>query len=434
MGLGGITAGGITGGGRGIHALLQKVFPAVGKKSSGRIVEKVLRDADETPESVNRKVAEDPNLTPADVSPEMRKLLNVVTKSSNPARQEVIEQSGVRLSAQKQKVLDKLTRKQAYDAETVIQRYKAKNEIPMSNNYKNAYKSSVNVAEDKNFEKLIQRPSIREALLESMKGYADRTGKIVDGDVYPVEVLDKMSGILGDQAAELRKAGKGTQATSMSSAKNVWDDWLKDNAPESLFTARKLAEKNFQFEDAVRQGQDYLNTPMQKITDTMVKLKDKPEMLKAYRNGAIDAVSKKLARVKEGASLEASFTPAEKKRLKAIMGPRFKGFWDALKVEGKIAKTKRTVEGDPRIEAAPDALGLPVSRIGLLWSTAQGALRGAQSGPARKRREELAYMLTDPSGLKGIPTPDLIKAIGNYRFGAPAAVLPQQGNEPYPAQ
>ena len=432
MGLGGLLGGGITGATKGLHNTAKNLFSAVGKNATQRSIGKVLRNAGETPEGINQRAASDPALTPADVSPDLQQLLGTAMQTASPVRNEAVEQAGVRLSAQKQKVLDKLTGKQVADAETVVQNYKTKNAPVMKKAYDEAYTGNVDVGKSPAFEGLLSRPSVRKALTESLQAYTDRTGKVVEGDVLPVEVLDKMSGILGDAMAGARMAREGTKATTLSKAKAAWDGWLKDHAPESLFKARKLAEKNFQFEDAVRQGQDYLNTPSKTITDNLIKFKDKPELLKAYRAGTTDAVAKKMSRVKEGASLDASFTPAEHKRLKAIMGPRYKTFKQSLETEGKIAKTRTAVQGAPHIEGVPAGVAPPASHINMWMRLAQQAAGAAQRNPVRKRKGELVEALTNPQGLKGIPTPELINAIGAHRFGGASGMVPQMGTEPYP--
>ena len=419
---------------RGAQYAGRTMFPAVGKGSTERSIAKILEAAGETPAGVNAKVAKGENLTPSDVSPALQQLTKFAATIDSPARQSGLANIAGRLSAQKQRVLDTLTGKKTADAEAVIQSAKARLSRPMKDAYNEAYKHSVNVKDNKAFEQLMQRPAVRNAYMEAMSNYTNRTGRQLEGDDIPVEILDKVSGVIGDAARVAKEAGEGSKMVPLNAAKSAWDKWLARSGPESLQKGRDLAHKGFQFEDAVRKGQDYLKTPMQTITNDLVELKKDPKLLKAYRAGVTDAVAKKLAGIKEGASYQKAFTPAEKKRLKNIMGKKFDNFWDKLKQEGKIARTSDVVKGNPHIEGVPSVLQTPVSEVNLLGRIIQQASRFGQRGPARQRREELIGMLTDPAGLKGIPTSDMIHAMGKHKVGGAAGIVPQFGQEPYPGR
>ena len=434
VGFGALFGGGTPAATRGAKYAFRNLFPALGKDATGRSISKILDAAGETEGSINAKVAKGENLTPSDVSPALQQLMRFASTIDSPARSKGLANIGMRLSAQKQKVLDKLTRKQAQDADSVIQQYKGNLEKSMKTAYADAYKHTVKVG-GKSYDALMRRPAVRDALREAMDNYATRHGKRPlnkEGDRLPVEVLDKVSGVLGDAARVAREAGENSKMVPLNAAKKAWDNWLEKNGPESLLEGRKMAHKGFLFEDAVRKGQDYLKTSSQGITDDLVRFKGNSDLLKGYRAGVVDAVGKKLARIKDGTSFEKAFTPAEKKRLKQIMGKRFDSFWAELKKEGKIAKTDKVVRGSPHIEGVPSVLQTPVSEVNLLGRMIQQASRFGQRKPAMKRREELVNLLTDPRGLKGIPTAEMIHAIGRHRLGVGAGVVPQMGEEPYP--
>lgn len=429
--LGGTIGGAIPGATRGAQHVMHTLFPAIGKDPAKRAIGQTLEKVGETPENINKAIQRGENLTAADVSPELRQVLKFATDEATAARAPAVAGIAARLSAQKQRAVERLTRKQTADAATAIQNYRAKNAVPMQSAYDEAYKSTINTRGDKAFADLIQRPAVRTAFTDSLSNYANRHGRMIQGDDIPVEVFDKVSGVIGDAAAAARKAGEGTKATTLNSAKAAWDTYLEKKAPQSLLKARAIARKNFEFEDAVKQGQDYLKTPMQEITDTLVAYEKNPTLAKAYRTGVVDTVMKKLSRLGEGTSWQKAFTDAEKKRLERIMGPRFDGFWKALGDERKIAKTQQVVSERIAVDQLPAVRQVPLFELNPRGRVLQTASRIGQQKISRRAHEDLIRMLTSPQGLKGVPTADLIHAIGRHRLGAAAGPLPQVGQEPY---